>query len=265
MTEQVFFDTDCLSAFLWVNNQSILAQLYPGKIVVPSQVYSELSYPGTPHLKARIDSMVANNEASIKDFDVGSDMYTLYVKMTSNPDEGHRIIGSGEAAGIAMAKAQNGILASNNLRDIKQYYEDSDDFAGTEANKVVLNGIFYNDTEILAKEYESKVRQGFFCKGTTWKDIIFHEMGHVVCNLYGVNPLEIAKNLLHTNLKAEVAEFVAANLSLYSARSYESIISNQVEFDGSEIIAECFCSYYSGTNNDFAKLFVEACKKITRR
>lgn len=31
MTETVYFDTDCLSAFLWVNNQSLLAQLYPGR------------------------------------------------------------------------------------------------------------------------------------------------------------------------------------------------------------------------------------------
>ena len=124
MTEQLFFDTDCLSAFLWVNDQSLLAQLYPGRIVIPSQVYSELSRPSIPHLKARIDSMLANNEATVEGFDVGSDMYELYTKMTSDPDSGHRIIDSGEAAGIAMAKEKGGILASNNLRDIKQYTEE---------------------------------------------------------------------------------------------------------------------------------------------
>ena len=32
-----------------------------------------------------------------------------------------RIIGKGEAAGIAMVKARGGILASNNLRDIDSY------------------------------------------------------------------------------------------------------------------------------------------------
>ena len=46
MTETVYFDTDCLSAFLWVNNQSLLAQLYPGRIVLPKEVYIELSNPG---------------------------------------------------------------------------------------------------------------------------------------------------------------------------------------------------------------------------
>ncbi len=124
MTEQLFFDTDCLSAFLWVNNQSLLAQLYPGKIVIPSQVYNELSYPGTPHLKARIDSMIAHSDATVKSFDVGSDMYNMYIKLTSNPDENHRIIDSGEAAAIVMAKEKEGVLASNNLRDVKQYVEE---------------------------------------------------------------------------------------------------------------------------------------------
>lgn len=144
-------------------------------------------------------------------------------------------------------------------------YEDSEDFAGTESNKIILNGMFYNDVEITAKEYEEKMQQGFFVKGTTWKDIIFHELGHVVSNLYHLKPLEIAQKILHTKLKTEVAEYVAQNLSLYSAKSYESIISHQMEFDGSEIIAECFCAYYGGIHNEFAISFVNACKEIIRR
>lgn len=33
MTEDLFFDTDCLSAFLWINNTNILETLYGGRIV----------------------------------------------------------------------------------------------------------------------------------------------------------------------------------------------------------------------------------------
>lgn len=33
MTKPLFFDTDCLSPSLWVNNQSLLSQLYPGRIL----------------------------------------------------------------------------------------------------------------------------------------------------------------------------------------------------------------------------------------
>ena len=46
---------------------------------------------------------------------------SVYYRLTKNPGAGHRIIGAGEAAAIAMAKEYGGILASNNLRDILDY------------------------------------------------------------------------------------------------------------------------------------------------
>ena len=36
-------------------------------------------------------------------------------------EKGHPLIGSGEAAAISLAKQYNGIVASNNLRDISSY------------------------------------------------------------------------------------------------------------------------------------------------
>lgn len=47
--------------------------------------------------------------------------YELYRKLTSHPDPGHKIIGHGEAASISLAQEKQGILASNNLRDISVY------------------------------------------------------------------------------------------------------------------------------------------------
>ena len=121
MTEPLFFDTDCLSAFLWINNQSLLAQLYPGRIIIPAQVYEELSIPSIPHLKNRIDSMINSGDASIKHILTNTEEYELYRKLSDSPDKGHVIIGSGEAAAIALAKQYDGILASNNLRDVSVY------------------------------------------------------------------------------------------------------------------------------------------------
>jgi len=92
LTKLVFFDTDCISAFLWVNNQCILTKLYPGSVVIPKQVYRELSHPTISHLKDRIDAMINNNEASLGTFDVGTSTYDLYIKMTKHPDSGRRII-----------------------------------------------------------------------------------------------------------------------------------------------------------------------------
>ena len=121
MTEALFFDTDCISAFLWINNQSLLAQLYPGRVVIPSAVYDELSNPRVSHLKDRVDSMIADKSARVEDIQTNTAEYDIYRKLTTAPDPGHAIIGKGEAAAIALAKEKNGILASNNLRDVTAY------------------------------------------------------------------------------------------------------------------------------------------------
>lgn len=121
MTEKYFFDTDCLSAFLWVREESILARLYSGRIILPTQVCNELQR--VPHLLARVDTLKNNGDLSVESMEAGSEEYTDYLQMTTSPETGMRIIGRGEAAGIAMAKQRDGTLASNNLHDIRPYVE----------------------------------------------------------------------------------------------------------------------------------------------
>ena len=121
LTEPLFFDTDCISAFLWINNQSLLAQLYSGRIIIPAAVYDELSNPRISHLKERVDTMIAANSAKVEDIQMNTAEYEIYRKLTTDPDPGHVIIGKGEAAAIALAKEKKGILASNNLRDVTAY------------------------------------------------------------------------------------------------------------------------------------------------
>ena len=53
----------------------------------------------------------------IEDFDVESEGYNLFLKLC-NGDFTGRKIGDGEAAAIALAVENSGILASNNTRDI---------------------------------------------------------------------------------------------------------------------------------------------------
>ncbi len=121
LTEPIFFDTDCLSAFLWVRNHSLLVLLYPKRIVIPAEVYNELSGPNTRHLKQRVDDMLKLGLAKIETIQVDTDEYRLYRKMIKDPEPDHIIIGKGEAAAIAMENYRNGILASNNTTDIAQY------------------------------------------------------------------------------------------------------------------------------------------------
>ena len=123
MTSRVFIDTDCISAFLWVGTEYLLEKLYSGKIVIPQEVYDEINIPTIPHLKSRIDQLVAKGSAEIVSIDIGTEEYALYRNLTRNHDS-NKVIGKGEAASISLAKKHNGILGSNNLRDVQPYVEE---------------------------------------------------------------------------------------------------------------------------------------------
>lgn len=122
MTDELFFDTDCLSAFLRINNTNILHELYGGRIVLPEPVYLELSNPSIPHIKQRADIMISSKDISVKTIDTDTEEYKLYAELIHGK-KGQKSIGHGEASGIALAKTYNGILASNNYKDIAIYIE----------------------------------------------------------------------------------------------------------------------------------------------
>lgn len=119
MTDDYFFDTDCLSAFLWVRGESILSRLYSGRIILPAQVYNELKK--VPHLLEKVDAMKDKGDLTVESMEVDSIEYQDYLQMTEKPEKGMRMIGKGEAAGIAMVKGRGGTLASNNLKDVSSY------------------------------------------------------------------------------------------------------------------------------------------------
>lgn len=123
-TKSIFIDTDCISAFLWVKNESLLPELYPGRIVMPKPVYDELDRPNLSWMKERIDYMISEGKLTVVELFAGSEEFDLYYKMTEYPDRGHKVIGSGEASALALAKVKNGIIASNNFRDILSYIKE---------------------------------------------------------------------------------------------------------------------------------------------
>lgn len=123
MIDPIFFDTDCISAFLWVDEQSLLEKIYPGRIVIPQEVYDELDKPNIQHLKARVDKLISAGSAKIMSMDITSTEFALYRQLTTRSNKYEKIIGSGEAASISLVKEYNGILGSNNLRDILFYVE----------------------------------------------------------------------------------------------------------------------------------------------
>lgn len=120
LTDSIFFDTDCICAFLWINEESLLEKMFPGKIVIPKEVYNEIDRPTIPHLKNRIDQLIANGSAIVMSMDISSEEYALYRELTTDSGR-NKVIGSGEAASISLAKKHNGVLGSNNLRDVRYY------------------------------------------------------------------------------------------------------------------------------------------------
>ena len=123
MTSDLFFDTDCLSSFLWVKNENILLQLYPGRIILPQQVFAELQNPKIPHIATMVKTLCSNGDISTKQILANTEEYSIYYDLAVSPPKGQTVIGKGEAAAIALAKTYRGIIASNNLRDICPYIE----------------------------------------------------------------------------------------------------------------------------------------------
>lgn len=124
LTKDIFIDTDCISAFLWVHDESLLAQLYPGQVVMPKPVYDEIDRPQLAWMKQRVDSMIMAGQLKVMELDSGTEEFDLFYKFTQRPEQGHKIIGDGEASSIALAKAKNGIVASNNFRDTISYVKE---------------------------------------------------------------------------------------------------------------------------------------------
>lgn len=119
MTEQLFLDTDCLSTFLVVGQENLVLRLYAGRIGIPQQVYEELKK--VYFIKSKVDALRQAGKVALYQITAGTIEGDLYFKLTNNPDKGFRVIGSGEAAAITLAKQYNGILGSNNMRDIQPY------------------------------------------------------------------------------------------------------------------------------------------------
>lgn len=132
-------------------------------------------------------------------------------------------------------------------------YNLGSDFATTVSGHIIhLNGGYFADVDEMQEEYAEGVAKRRFVKGTDWRAIARHETGHVVANLYHINPMEIAHTIKAGKSRARILEDLEDDLSLYSAE-YE---------DGREIISECFSAFYSKTGNPFAEDYIALCKEV---
>lgn len=117
--KEIFYDTDCLSCFISINDVTILKKLFE-KVIIPQEAYDEFSR--IPRLKSRVDDLINDNFIEVISFEINSPVYQLFAKLR----RGYlfdKEMGKGEAAAVALAIENDGILASNNTRDVVKVVE----------------------------------------------------------------------------------------------------------------------------------------------
>lgn len=95
---------------------------------------------------------------------------------------------------------------------------------------------------------------GKFVKGTDYRSVIRHEIGHVIANMYHIDSFFIARKVFPEKTDFQIIEYIHDNLSVY-ASGYK---------DGREFISECFSAYYSNIDIWFAKEYVKLCKEFVK-
>ena len=118
----IFYDSDCLSCFLAVRECGILQKLF-SKIIVPAVVAHEILKKGTPqHIKDNFNDLVKSDFVEVRGMEVGSPEHEIFNDIKRD----HEFMGDGEAAVIALTQENGGVIASNNLKDVKDYVDDYD-------------------------------------------------------------------------------------------------------------------------------------------
>lgn len=121
-----------------------------------------------------------------------------------------------------------------------------DDFGITRGHVIELNKAMFRDKALLEKRYQDLVDEGWFAKGTNYKSIIHHEMGHVIDDKLKLDNLGIAESIAGDQVE-DLMDYLREHLSEY-ASSFE---------DGIEIPSEALSSFMGNSPSVFAVQFVK--------
>lgn len=122
--KQVFFDTDYLSSFLRINRADLILNKYK-KILISKQVKNEICNAGNyPLIKERFTNLYQDGHIKVCEIEEGSDEWDTYLELRLLSNDIKKDIG--EMSIISLAKARDGIIASNNLIDVCKYVKDYD-------------------------------------------------------------------------------------------------------------------------------------------
>jgi predicted nucleic acid-binding protein len=112
----IILDADFLSSFAWVRRLDIVEKLYSGRMVVLEEVLEELRR--VPHLASRVELSIKKGHIRLETMLADS---PEALRLATLLDSGK--YGSGEASCMAYLAEHDGILASNNLADVREFCE----------------------------------------------------------------------------------------------------------------------------------------------
>lgn len=122
---KIYFDSDFLISFLCLNDNNfhIVEKTYNNhEYIIPKEVLSELERRNTSIVMIRIRKLISDNKISIYEMDINDEASTLkYILQTKRVRA--KKMDAGEAAASALCCCNNGILASNNMKDVSLYVE----------------------------------------------------------------------------------------------------------------------------------------------
>ena len=91
-------------------------------------------------------------------------------------------------------------------------------FACTRGKTILFNKFMYDDSNYLKSEYSKMVELGHFAKGTTYKNIVDHEFGHIFAR-NNKRYLSGLRQLCEQRAKKQgitLSEYITKNISLYA-------------------------------------------------
>lgn len=103
---------------------------------------------------------------------------------------------------------------------------DTETFASTAGRTITLNKFMFDDSAWLAREYEKEVENGYFVFGTDYRNIIDHEIGHVIgCSTRLLDKIQfICKDRAHLYRMLE-HEYIVSVISEYAVKNEKELFS----------------------------------------
>jgi len=113
--KKIILDADVIIHFFKAGHLGLLTQIYPNKLYIVKDVFTEV-FKG--ELRNQIENSIRMKLIEELDFSKDIKVLSEYAKLK-------KLYGPGESACMAFCKFNNDVLASSNLKDIKQYCEEN--------------------------------------------------------------------------------------------------------------------------------------------